>query len=62
MDSESKKSLDITRLGHEKRLASAGWNHLALSVGSRKEVDRLAAQLAADRYYEFAFLDAEVTI
>lgn len=52
----------MARLGHEKRLASAGWNHLALSVGSRKEVDRLAAQLAADRYYEFAFLDAEVTI
>ncbi|AMO89990.1 hypothetical protein WM42_2293 [Corynebacterium simulans] len=36
----------------------AGWNHLALSVGSREKVNRLAAY----GYYEFAFLDAEVTV
>ena len=34
----------------EKGLARTGWAHLAFSVGSAEEVDRLTAELAAAGY------------
>lgn len=64
----------MSRPGHEEspQPTSAGWNHLAFSLGSKEAVDQLAKTLRADGleiisgprttgdgYYECAFYDPE---